>query len=243
MPALSIGPAATRAVSKCIRECLAALAILLSFWSTDKVQAAEMRLLSAASIQEVFKEIIGDFERSSGHKVIIHYGTMGAITEWVRGGEEADMVISSLQSISALVKAGKIDASSQITISRVGAGIVVPSGEPPVIVASVEDFKRALIAAKTIVYADPSRGGAAGIHIAAHHPGARSCRPVEVEGQIRRWRRYHRSHTYAGRRSTRHDPNQRDRRQTRRGLRWSIAERVTKLHGFLRRHSIWSKTI
>jgi molybdate transport system substrate-binding protein len=125
-----------------------------------------MRLLSAASIQEVFKEIIGDFERTSGHKVIIHYGTMGAITEWMRGGEEADMVISSLQSVSALVKAGKIDASSQITISRVGAGIVVPSGGSPVVVTSVEDFKRALIAAKTIIYADPTRGGAAGIHIA-----------------------------------------------------------------------------
>jgi molybdate transport system substrate-binding protein len=35
---------------------------------------------------------------------------------------------------------------------------------PPV--TSVEDLGRALLAAKTIVYADPSRGGAAGIHIA-----------------------------------------------------------------------------
>ena len=32
--------------------------------------------------------------------------------------------------------------------------------------ASVEDFSRALLSARTIVYADPSRGGAAGIHIA-----------------------------------------------------------------------------
>jgi len=56
---------------------------------------AEIRLLSAASIQEVFKEIIGNLECDSGHKVIIHYGTMGAITDWMRGGEEADVVISS----------------------------------------------------------------------------------------------------------------------------------------------------
>jgi molybdate transport system substrate-binding protein len=130
------------------------------------LHAAEIRLLSAASIQEVFKQTIGDFERSSGHKVILHYGTMGAITDWMRGGEQADLVISSLQSISALVKEGKIEPASQATIAKVGVGMVVPSGNPVPTVASAEDLKRALLAAKTIIYADPSRGGAAGIHIA-----------------------------------------------------------------------------
>lgn len=125
-----------------------------------------MRLLSAASIQEVFKQIIGDFERTSGHKVIIHYGTMGAITDWMRGGEEADLVISSLQSISALVKEGKIEPASQTTICKVGVGMVVPAGASIPAITTVEDFSQALLAARTIVYADPNRGGAAGIHIA-----------------------------------------------------------------------------
>jgi len=44
--------------------------------------------------------------------------------------------------------------------------MVVPSGTPAPTVASVEDFRRALLSARTIIYADPSRGGAAGIHIA-----------------------------------------------------------------------------
>ena len=91
---------------------------------------------------------------------------MGAITEWMRGGEEADLVISSLQSISSLLKDGKIEAASQTTISKVGVGIVTASGATIPPVTSVEDLGRALLSAKTIVYADPSRGGAAGIHIA-----------------------------------------------------------------------------
>jgi molybdate transport system substrate-binding protein len=33
-------------------------------------------------------------------------------------------------------------------------------------VNSIEDLKRALLAARAIVYADPARGGAAGIHVA-----------------------------------------------------------------------------
>jgi uncharacterized protein YjiS (DUF1127 family) len=122
---------------------VAAAAVVAIAASNVPVHAAEIRLLSAASIQEVFKQTIGDFERSSGHKVIIHYGTMGAITEWMRGGEAADLVISSLQSISALVKDGKIEPASQATIAKVGVGMLVPSGNPVPTVASVEDPRRA----------------------------------------------------------------------------------------------------
>jgi molybdate transport system substrate-binding protein len=149
-----------------ICACVAALAMLILFGSQNPICAAEIRLVSAASIQEVFKEIIGDFERTSGHKMIIHYGTMGAITDWMRGGEEADLVISSAQSIATLLGEGKIETGSQTRISKVGVGIVVPVGTAIPAVVSVEDLGRALLAAKTVVYADPSRGGAAGIHIA-----------------------------------------------------------------------------
>ena len=43
---------------------------------------------------------------------------------------------------------------------------MVSSGEPKPRIDSVEDFKRALLAAKVIVYANPVGGGAAGVHIA-----------------------------------------------------------------------------
>jgi molybdate transport system substrate-binding protein len=57
--------------------------------------------------------------------------------------------------------AGKIRRDSQFQIGKVGVGIVVPSGTPKPIIASVEDLKRALLAAKTVIYADPAGGGAA----------------------------------------------------------------------------------
>jgi molybdate transport system substrate-binding protein len=158
--------AAEVSIATSIVRCIAALAILIPFGSQNPSYAAEIRLLSAASIQEVFKEIIGDFERASGHKMIIHYSTMGAITDRMRSGEEADLVISSAQSIATLVSEGRIEAAGQIRISKVGVGIVVPSGTALPTIASVEDLSRALLAAKTVVYADPGRGGAAGIHIA-----------------------------------------------------------------------------
>jgi molybdate transport system substrate-binding protein len=141
-------------------------ALIAAWFVGAHARADEIRVLSAASFQEVLKEVRGEFERMSGHKLVIRYGTMGAITDRLARAEDADIVISSLPSISALVKQGRIAADSQKTFAKVGIGIVAPSGTNIAPVASVEDLKQALLVAKVIIYADPPRGGAAGIHVA-----------------------------------------------------------------------------
>ena len=133
---------------------------------TPNGHAAEIRLVSAAAMQSVFREIGPAFERSSGHKLVIHYGTIGAINQWILAGEEADFVIGSSQSMPALVSGGKVNANSPAAICKTGIGIVAAEDSPVARIANVEDFKRVLIDAKAIVYADPVRGGAAGIHVA-----------------------------------------------------------------------------
>lgn len=147
-----------------LAQAVAAAVVLIG--SQNLLKAGELRLLSAASIQEVFKEILGEFEQASGHTITLQYATMGAITERIRGGEQADLVISSRQSIATLLNEQRIEAGSQSTISKVGVGVVVPAGSPAPAIATIEDFGRALAAAKTIIYADPDRGGAAGVQIA-----------------------------------------------------------------------------
>jgi molybdate transport system substrate-binding protein len=144
--------------------CIGLFAIL-ALSSPSSSYAADIKLLSAASMQTVLREVVGDFERAFGHRVIILYSTMGAITDRVGAGEEADLVISSPASIASLVARGKINPGSQVIIAKTGVGIVVPSGNAKPSIASVEDFKRVLLAARVIVYANPARGGAAGIHI------------------------------------------------------------------------------
>jgi molybdate transport system substrate-binding protein len=116
-------------------------------------------------MQSVFKDVREEFQRTTGYRLVLHYGTIGAVNEWAMGGEEADLVISSSQSMPSLVYQGKIQAGSQAAICQTGIGVVVPAGIE-LDVTSVEDFKRALLAAKAIVYADPARGGAAGVHVA-----------------------------------------------------------------------------
>jgi molybdate transport system substrate-binding protein len=134
--------------------------------ATERAGAAEIRLLSAAAMQSVFKVIGGEFERTSGHRLVIAYGTMGAITERVLAGETADLIIGSTQSMERLTAEGKIDGSSRVTIAKVGIGIVVPTDTAKPTIRSVEELKRALLGAQRIIYAAPAGGGAAGVHIA-----------------------------------------------------------------------------
>ena len=146
---------------------LAAIAAAVALYAAAApAEAAEIRLLSAAAMQTVFKMIGGEFERTSGHRLVFVYTTMGAITQRVLAGESADLIVGSTQSTEQLAKAGKIDPGSPVTIAKLGIGAVVASGSPKPSIATADELKRALLAAPTVVYAFPAGGGAAGIHIA-----------------------------------------------------------------------------
>ena len=128
--------------------------------------ADEIRLLSAAAMQTVFGMITDEFERTSGHRLVFAYTTMGAITDRVMAGETADLIVGSTQSLDRLAKEGRIDPASRVTIAKVGIGAVVPTGTPKPPISSAMELSAALLGAKTVVYAFPAGGGAAGVHIA-----------------------------------------------------------------------------
>src|SRR5262245_37086570 len=145
-----------------IVTCVALAGALLA--NASPAAAADIRLLSAAAVQSVLGQIAGEFQRTSGHRLVISYATMGAITQRILDGESADLVIGSGQSISRLIRESRIEAVQ--FVCKTGVGLVVEPGTPKPPMTSVDDFRRALIAAKVIVYANPAGGGAAGIHVA-----------------------------------------------------------------------------
>ena len=65
-------------------------------------RAAEIKLLCAVALQPAMVALIPDFEKSSGQKVTIAYGTAGAVVDRVSKGEAADIVISSVPLIDQL---------------------------------------------------------------------------------------------------------------------------------------------
>jgi molybdate transport system substrate-binding protein len=145
---------------------IAASAWAVALLATSAPAAAEdVYVLSAPAMQSVLKEIVGHFERMSGHRVVIRYATMGAFTRTLPD-ERADLVISSRQYISELARQFRIQPDTQLTICKTGVGVVVPSNTAKPPMTSIEDFKRALLDARIVLYADPAGGGAAGVHVA-----------------------------------------------------------------------------
>ena len=140
---------------------------LFGITAGSTARAAEIKLLCAVALQPGFIALIPDFEKSSGHKVTIAYGTAGAVADHVKKGEAADIVISSVPLIDQLQTQGKVVGGSGVSIAKVGVGAFVRKGTAKPDISSADAFKRSMLAAKSIAYPDPAGGGASGIYVAS----------------------------------------------------------------------------
>jgi len=140
---------------------------LFTITAGSTARAAEIKLLCAVALQPAMVALIPDFEKSSGHKVTIAYGTAGAVADRVQKGEAADIVISSVPQIDQLQAQGKVVAGSRVNIAKVGVGVFVRKGAAKPDISSTDAFKRSMLAARSIAYPDPAGGGASGIYVAS----------------------------------------------------------------------------
>jgi molybdate transport system substrate-binding protein len=152
-------PAATIAVT-------AVSCVLLVATASRVASAAEIKLLCSLALQSAMSELLPQFEKSSGHKVTIDYGTAGGLTDRIQKGQAADVAISARRQMANLEKQGKIAKDSSVDIAKFGVGLFVRKGAPKPDVSSVETFKRTLLAAKSIAHADPARGGVTAVYVA-----------------------------------------------------------------------------
>jgi molybdate transport system substrate-binding protein len=140
---------------------------LFGLGAGSTARAAEIRLLSASALHPAIDALIPEFEKSSGHKVTVDYGTAGAVAGRIEKGEAADIVTSSVPMIDRLQAQGKVVAADRVIIAKVGVGAFVRKGAAKPDIGSPEAFKRAMLAARSIAYPDPAGGGASGIYVAS----------------------------------------------------------------------------
>ena len=116
-------------------------------------QAAEIKIIAGAVMAPVFEELGPQFERATGHKLVIKYGVTGEMKRQIEGGEALDLAIVGSPLLDDLIKQGKIAADSRTLLARVGMAVGVRAGGPKPNVSSVDAFKRALVSAKSVTYA------------------------------------------------------------------------------------------
>jgi molybdate transport system substrate-binding protein len=143
-----------------LRLLIALLGILAGAGS---VAAVEIKVLTAGAMRGVLDALVPDFEKGTGHKVVLDNATAGVLAKRIGDGEAFDLAIITPQVIDGLLAKGKI-AGPRVDLAKVGMGVAVKEGAPAPDIATVEAFKAALIAAKSVAYIDPKAGGSSGIY-------------------------------------------------------------------------------
>jgi molybdate transport system substrate-binding protein len=138
---------------------LGALSLLLAGFA----HAAELKVMNSGGFAAAYLDLIPEFERVTGNTVTTAWGpsmgtTPDAIPVRLQRGEPVDVVIMVGYALGDLIKQGKVVADSRVDLARSKIGMAVRAGAPKPNISSVEAFKQALIAAKSIAYSDSASG-------------------------------------------------------------------------------------
>src|ERR1700674_2327323 len=103
------------------------------------LHAAELKVLAGGSMTGVLTELGPQFERASGHRLVIHFDTAPNL----------------IKDAAARAKFGPT-----IEVARVGYGVAVRAGAPKPDVGTTDAFKKTLLEAKSITLLPASAAGA-----------------------------------------------------------------------------------
>jgi molybdate transport system substrate-binding protein len=144
-------------------------AVLGFIWTAPFGQAgaaAEVKVLASVALTSALDELTPIFERTGSNKVSAVYGLAADLRKRILDGETADVVILTGPAMDDLQKQGKLVPGSLATVGGTEVSVAIRAGAAKPDTSSVDAFKTTLLSAKSIVYADPAKGGASGVYFA-----------------------------------------------------------------------------
>jgi molybdate transport system substrate-binding protein len=133
---------------------------------TAVAEPAEVKVLASVALTSALDELAPQYERATGNKLKIEYSLIADIKKRMIAGETTDVAIVSRPAIDDLQKLDKLAPGSIANVAGTPVAIAARAGAPKPDISSVAAFKQTLLAAKSIVYADPAKGGASGVYFA-----------------------------------------------------------------------------
>jgi len=126
-------------------------------------QAAGVKVLTSVALKSVLDELSPAFEKKTGDKLIIDYGLAADLKKRILDGERADLIILTRAMMEDLLKQNKLTADGLVNVAGTPVAVAARAGAPKSDISTVDAFKQVLLSAKSIVYADPAKGGLSGI--------------------------------------------------------------------------------
>ena len=129
---------------------------------------AEIRVISGGAAKAFVQPLARSFKSEFGHAVLLDFQPMGALVKSLASGQSADMVIVTSEVLEQLDREGKLPngvGGIGRPLARVGVGVSVNQRAPDPDISSADAFRRTLLAARSVVYIDPTIG-TSGKHVA-----------------------------------------------------------------------------
>src|SRR6185503_1618962 len=139
----------------------AAIAIALAIVPT--ISSAQVKVIISGGFSPAFRQLLPEFERTSGVTVTTTSGgSIGAgpntIGGQVRRGVPADVIILAREGLSELIAEKRIVAGSDVDLAQSRIGMIVRAGAPKPDISTVDAFKQAMIRAKSVAMSTSTSG-------------------------------------------------------------------------------------
>jgi molybdate transport system substrate-binding protein len=122
-----------------------------------------IRVMSTLALMGVMDELAPGYEALTRTKIASEFAPTNTLLRRIGSGEKADLAILTAEAIERLTREGVLLEGSRVDLAVSVVGIAVRAGAPRPAIGSADEFRRALLDAKSIAY---SAAGASGIFFA-----------------------------------------------------------------------------
>ena len=129
--------------------------------SACRADAAQITVLSSNGVREAVSELVPQFEKATGHRVIVVWDGTLNIKKRIDSGEVADLVVVPAADVDALIVSGGLTPGSRVDLAKSIIGVAVRARIAKPDLSSSDSLKRALLAATSIVISS----GPSGVHL------------------------------------------------------------------------------
>ena len=137
-----------------------ALALALVMLPMTDIQAAELKVLAGGSMTGPLNELGPQFERASGHKLVIHFDSTPNLIKQAISGAPFDLAVVPVDVFKDAAAKARFAPGPTIDIARVGYGVIVRLGAPKSDVSTPDALKKTLLDAQSIALVPESAAGA-----------------------------------------------------------------------------------
>lgn len=126
---------------------------------SGNVQAVELQILAGGGIAGPLRELAAQFERASGHKLVLRFGTTPELIKLATTGGPFDLGVVPRDVFKDAAAQARFASGPATDVARVGLGVAVRSGAPKPDISTPEALKRALLKAQSIAAIPASAAG------------------------------------------------------------------------------------